>query len=123
VREIAALVDLAGKEDALPAALSLAEQRRLEIGRAWVSAPHLLFLDEPSAGMNEPERADLAALIRRVRDDGTTVVIIDHNLDLTLSLADRAVVLDSGRAIATGTPQGVLADPGVRAAYLGLGSG
>ena len=117
--EILALIGLPDKVDALPETLTLGEQRRLEIGRAIASGPWLIFLDEPSVGMNEAERQELAALIQQVRQQGMAVVLIDHNLDLALSLADRVVVLDFGQIIAAGLPREVVRDPQVRAAYLG----
>jgi ABC-type branched-subunit amino acid transport system ATPase component/ABC-type branched-subunit amino acid transport system permease subunit len=119
VVEIAGLIGLAGKLDALPEALSLGEQRRLEIGRASASCPSVLFLDEPSVGMNQDERQELAGLIRQVRGQGTTVVLVDHNLDLAFNLADRVAVLDFGRLLTVGRPDEVVQDRRVRDAYLG----
>lgn len=117
--KVLSLIGLEGKMDALPDSLTLAEQRRLEIGRAISSAPVLIFLDEPSVGMNEVERQELAQLIRCLPTMGTTVVLIDHNLDLAFSLADRVAVLDFGRLIALDRPGEVAHDPTVREAYLG----
>jgi branched-chain amino acid transport system ATP-binding protein len=77
------------------------------------------MLDEPSVGMNLEEREELADLVRGIRDRGTTVLVVDHNLDLVLGVADRVVVLDFGRVLAVGTPDEVIADPRVRAAYIG----
>jgi branched-chain amino acid transport system permease protein len=119
VDELLALVDLEGKREALPGSLTLAEQRRLEVGRAVASAPTLVMLDEPSVGMNLEEREELADLVRGIRDRGTTVLVVDHNLDLVLGVADRVVVLDFGRVLAVGAPDDVIADPRVRAAYVG----
>jgi len=113
------LLNLEGKLDSLPDSLTLAEQRKLEIGRAIASSPIVVFLDEPSVGMNELERTELASLIQNVRDRGTAVVLIDHNLDLALSLADRVVVLDFGQLLAEGTPSEIINNPQVRQAYLG----
>ncbi|MCI0575209.1 MAG: branched-chain amino acid ABC transporter ATP-binding protein/permease [Chloroflexi bacterium] len=119
VAEIAALIGLADKLDTLPETLSLGEQRRLEIGRAIASRPWVIFLDEPSVGMNLAERQELAALIRQVREQGITVVLVDHNLDLALSLADRVAVLDFGKLLTIGLPGDVIRDRRVRDAYLG----
>ena len=119
LEEILALIGLEDKLDALPESLTLAEQRRLEIGRAIASAPYVVFLDEPSAGMNEEEREELAALIRSIRDRGVAVVLIDHNLDLAFGVADRVAVMDFGELLAVASPDEVFNDPRVRAAYLG----
>jgi branched-chain amino acid transport system permease protein len=119
VNDVLALVDLVGRRENLPGTLTLAEQRRLEVGRAVASAPTLVMLDEPSVGMNLEEREELADLVRGIRDRGTTVLVVDHNLDLVLGVADRVVVLDFGRVLAVGTPDEVIADPRVRAAYIG----
>jgi branched-chain amino acid transport system permease protein len=119
VAEILDLVGLAEKADHLPDSLTLAEQRRLEIGRAMASAPHVVFLDEPSVGMNEAERTELAQLVRSLGETGTTVVVVDHNLDLALGVADRVAVLDFGRVLTVSTPDEVFNDPRVREAYLG----
>lgn len=95
-------------------------QRRVEIVRALATKPHLLFLDEPAAGMNPEETAELTALIQRVRDDyGTAVVLIEHDMSLVMQLAQRLYVLDHGSLIATGTPTEIQQNPAVVAAYLG----
>jgi branched-chain amino acid transport system permease protein len=119
VAQLLELVGLADKADHLPGSLTLAEQRRLEIGRALASAPHVVFLDEPSVGMNEAERAELATLVRSIGEGGTTVVVVDHNLDLALGVADRVVVLDFGQVLTISDPDEVFDDPRVREAYLG----
>jgi branched-chain amino acid transport system permease protein len=119
VAEIAALIGLTDKLDTLPETLSLGEQRRLEIGRAIASRPWVIFLDEPSVGMNLAERQELATLIRQVRGQGITVVLVDHNLDLAFSLADRVAVLNFGRLLTVGRPDDVIQDRRVQEAYLG----
>lgn len=119
VDEILGSIGLLDSAHRLPDRLSLADQRRLEMGRALASSPLLILLDEPSVGMNEDERAELADLIRRVRNTGTTVVVVDHNLDLALGVADRVVVLDFGRVLTSDVPEAILRDPRVREAYLG----
>ena len=111
VDELLALVDLEGRREHLPGSLTLAEQRRLEVARAVASAPAIVLLDEPSVGMNLEERTELADLVRAIRDRGTTVVVVDHNLDLVLGVADRVVVLDFGRVLAVGPPDQVYRRP------------
>jgi branched-chain amino acid transport system ATP-binding protein len=104
------------------ASLPYGLQRRLEIARALATAPVLLLLDEPAAGMNPRETAELDELIRRLRDEeGVTILLIEHDMRLVMGLAERIVVLDCGRLIATGTPEQVRADPAVVRAYLGVG--
>ncbi|MGH3441589.1 MAG: ABC transporter permease subunit [Nitriliruptorales bacterium] len=119
IDDLVRLLGLEGKRDRLPGSLSLAERRRLEIGRALAAGPLVLFLDEPSAGMNEQERRELGDLIRSIASSGTAVVLVDHNLDLAFGVAERVVALDFGRVIAAGDPDSVLEDPRFREAYLG----
>ncbi|MDO6460155.1 ABC transporter ATP-binding protein [Granulosicoccaceae sp. 1_MG-2023] len=99
--------------------LSYGQQRRLEIARALATEPSLLLLDEPAAGMNPQETQELDKLIRRIRDEGHAVLLIEHDMKLVMNLSDRIYVMDYGRRIATGTPQEVSADPAVIKAYLG----
>src|SRR6266498_1192613 len=100
--------------------LSYGEQRRLEIARALATNPTLLCLDEPAAGFNPAEKADLLALIRRIRDTGVTILLIEHDMRLVMGVTDRIVVLEFGRKIAEGPPAEIRDNPAVIAAYLGV---
>ena len=100
--------------------LSYGEQRRLEIARALATNPTLLCLDEPAAGFNPAEKAELLALIRKIRDSGVTVLLIEHDMRLVMGVTDRIVVLEFGKKIAEGTPAEVRDNPAVVAAYLGV---
>jgi branched-chain amino acid transport system ATP-binding protein len=94
-------------------------QRRLEIARALATNPKLLCLDEPAAGFNPAEKIELMGLIRTIRDQGYTVLLIEHDMSLVMGVTDRIVVLDFGRKIAEGSPAEIRSNPAVIAAYLG----
>ncbi|MFC4003051.1 ABC transporter ATP-binding protein [Prauserella oleivorans] len=95
-------------------------QRRLEIARALATEPKLLCLDEPAAGFNPAEKEQLNGLIRKIRDDGYTVLLIEHDMKLVMGVTDRIVVLEFGRKIAEGVPSEIRENPAVIAAYLGV---
>jgi branched-chain amino acid transport system permease protein len=95
-------------------------RRRVEVARALATAPRLLLLDEPAAGLNENEQKDLAGRIRSFAADGITILVVEHNLVFLAALAERLVCLDRGKVIAAGLPEAVRKEPAVIEAYLGL---
>ncbi|MGX1545576.1 branched-chain amino acid ABC transporter ATP-binding protein/permease [Streptomyces adustus] len=110
---------LADFADADPTALPYGIQRRIEIARAMAARPRLLLLDEPAAGLNGEEVQQLIRIVRSIRDSGTTVILIEHNMGLVMSLCEQVTVLSSGTVIAEGTPRQVVTAPEVIEAYLG----
>ncbi|MES2957287.1 MAG: ABC transporter ATP-binding protein [Pseudomonadota bacterium] len=93
--------------------------KRLEVARALAARPQLLLLDEPAAGLNNTETAEIGLLIRKIADKGVTVVLVEHDMKLVMELSDRVLVMDHGTRLAEGTPAEVRANPDVVAAYLG----
>ncbi|MGT2743127.1 ABC transporter ATP-binding protein [Streptococcus plurextorum] len=118
--DLLAIFDLDGEADTLAKNLPYGQQRRLEIVRALATEPKILFLDEPAAGMNPQETADLTALIRRIQKEfGITIILIEHDMSLVMEVTERIYVLEYGRLIAHGTPDEIKSNKRVIEAYLG----
>lgn len=119
-RELLELFGLGAKADEYARNLPYGEQRRLEIARALATRPRLLLLDEPAAGMNPQETAELTKLIRRLRDEfELSILLIEHDMGLVMDLCERIYVLDYGKVLATGSPEEIRSNPDVIRAYLG----
>lgn len=112
-------IGLAGREHELAGNLPLGTQRVLEIARSLASDPVLLILDEPAAGLRRKEKQALAELLRKLREEGVTILIVEHDMDFVMNLVDRLVVMNFGAKLLEGAPAQVRADPQVQAAYLG----
>ena len=117
--ELIDYVGVAKRANSLAKHLAYGDQRRLEIARALATEPKLLALDEPAAGMNATETSALKRLLEDIRRDGTTILLIEHDMKLVMSICDRVLVLDYGKKIAEGSASAVQNDPQVIAAYLG----
>ena len=110
---------LEGWEDYFPSELSYGTQRRVEIARAIAMDPRLLLLDEPTAGMNQSERAEISRLLRDLRDEGLCQLLVEHDVQMMLDTCDYVFAMNFGKLIAEGTPEAVVQDPLVQEAYLG----
>jgi branched-chain amino acid transport system ATP-binding protein len=117
--EILRFTGLSEKRDAAATSLTIADKKRLEVSMALATRPRLLMLDEAMAGLTPVELQEMIALIRKVRESGITLVVVEHVMEAVMELSDRVVVINSGRKIIEGRPEAVVVNPEVIQAYLG----
>ena len=120
--EVLEFVGLSGRRDVLAGSLNVAQKKRLELARALASRPYLLLLDEVLAGLNPTEIAEMVQVVLKIRDQGVTILIIEHVMHALMNVSDRVIVLDYGRQIAEGTPEEIQRNPRVIEAFLGRGA-
>jgi branched-chain amino acid transport system ATP-binding protein len=113
------LIGLANLRDAPATDLPMGAQKNLEVARALMARPRMLLLDEPAAGLNDSETAELSRLLIAIRACGVTIMVIEHNMSLVMGIADDVVVLDAGRVVARGAPSEIQRNPRVIEAYVG----
>ncbi|HWE66558.1 MAG TPA: branched-chain amino acid ABC transporter permease/ATP-binding protein [Acidimicrobiales bacterium] len=118
-RRLLAVMGLADRAEERAAVLPLAAQKYVELARALMARPRVVLFDEPGAGMNDAETAELGMILRAIRDTGHTVLVVEHNMSLVMGVSDHVVVMDAGRVIASGAPRAVRKDPVVIGAYFG----
>jgi branched-chain amino acid transport system ATP-binding protein len=117
--EVLEFVELAGRADQLAGSLNVAQKKRLEMARALASRPYLLLLDEVLAGLNHSEIANMVKMVKKIREQGITIIMIEHVMKAVMNVSDRILVLDYGEQIAEGTPEEISANEKVIEAYLG----
>ena len=117
--EVLNFVGLADRADQLAASLNVAQKKRLEMARTLAARPYLLLLDEVLAGLNPSEIAEMVEIVRNIRDQGITIIMIEHVMHAVMNVSDRMIVLDFGKQIAEGTPEEIQNNPRVIEAYLG----
>ena len=118
-RDLLELIGLADLADKSAVDLPMGAQKHLEVVRALMSRPRMLLLDEPAAGLNDTETAELSVLLNAIRASGVTIMVVEHNMSLVMGIADQIVVLDAGRVLAKGPPRAIQTDPRVIEAYMG----
>jgi branched-chain amino acid transport system ATP-binding protein len=117
--EVLEFVDLADRSDQLASSLNIAQKKRLEMARALAAQPHLILMDEVLAGLNQSEITEMVETVRKIRDQGITIIMIEHVMEAVMKVSDHMIVLNFGAQIAEGTPEVIQSNPAVIEAYLG----
>ena len=118
-REVLDFCALMGKKNMLAGGLTIADKKRLELAKAFATEPTLLMLDEAMAGLNQTETAEAVELVKKIRQSGTTIILVEHVMEVVMPISNRVVVLDYGKKIAEDTPEKVINNEEVIKAYLG----